>query len=206
MSSMHEAFDRLALKEWAEPIGRRHWPRVAEVLSGLPESAGKYLEIGPGNGYALQYMAENKFKKGQCYAVELSPEMAFKSRLRTQHLRNVSIDIGEYIKWPPNGLMFDLIFSMGVFYFLKDLRGNIDYAASMLCEGGHLIVMVDVFAGHEGSQTWQDKLGLQLTRWSAEQYATAFKEAGLANVNYRKIIGGDLEPGRLLCVSGTKVP
>ncbi|MCL9800273.1 class I SAM-dependent methyltransferase [Pseudomonas sp. AKS31] len=198
-------FDEWAIEDGAVDMAREHWARVEPVLSALESSTGRYLEIGPGNGYALEYMARSKFANGYCRAVELSQEMARMCRTRVQDCNNVDIDVESFMNWrPPAGMQFELIFSMEVFYYFEDVTAAIEKAASLLAPGGELIVMVDYYEESEESQGWEQELEVKLTRWSRNRFLEAFKAAGLQAVSQEEKRGGVRENGVTLCTRGTK--
>lgn len=198
-------FDEWAIEDGAVDMAREHWARVEPVLSALKPCTGRYLEIGPGNGYALEYMAGSKFAGGYSHAVELSQEMARMCAARVQGRDNVDIDVESFMNWrPPAGMQFDLIFSMEVFYYFEDIAAAIDKAASLLAPGGELIVMVDYYEESHESQGWAQELGVSLTRWPQRRYLEAFKEAGLQAVSQEVKSGGVHEHGLTLCTRGKR--
>lgn len=196
-------FDEWAIEDGAVDMAREHWARVEPVLSALTPSEGWYLEIGPGNGYALEYIARSKFANGRVRAVELSQEMANMSAARVQDLDNVSIDVGSFLNWhAPKDVKFDLIFSMEVFYYFQDISAAIKKASGLLAPGGELIVMVDYYEESEESRDWSEELGVKLTRWPQSRYLDAFKAAGLQGVTQEIKSGGVHEHGLTLCTRG----
>ncbi|QLL10772.1 class I SAM-dependent methyltransferase [Pseudomonas chlororaphis] len=198
-------FDEWAIEDGAVDMAREHWARVEPVLSALEPSTGRYLEIGPGNGYALEYMARSKFASGHCLAVELSQEMARMCATRVSDLDNVEIDVESFLNWrPPAGRHFDLIFSMEVFYYFEDIAAAIEKAASLLAPGGELIVMVDYYEESHESQDWAQELGVKLTRWPQARYLDAFKATGLQAVTQEVKSGGVHEHGLTLCTRGKR--
>ncbi|WP_449433860.1 class I SAM-dependent methyltransferase [Pseudomonas putida] len=200
-------FDEWAIEDGAVDMAREHWARVKPVLGAIAPRCGRYLEIGPGNGYALDYMASTVFADGQCHAVELSQEMARICNQRMQGRGNVVIEIDSFLSWnPPAGTGFDLIFSMEVFYYFEDIAAAIAKAAGLLAAGGELIVMVDYFQESPASQGWSQELGLKLTRWSQAQYLEAFCAAGLQAVTQELKSGGVQEHGVTLCTRGRREP
>jgi SAM-dependent methyltransferase len=198
-------FDEWAIEDGAVDMAREHWARVEPVLSAHEPSTGRYLEIGPGNGYALEYMARSKFANGYCRAVELSQEMAIICQTKVKNYDNVDIDVESFMNWqPPAGMQFDLIFSMEVFYYFEDITAAIEKAAGLLAPGGELIVMVDYYEESEESQGWEQELEVKLTRWPRSRYLEAFKAAGLQGVSQEEKSGGVQEHGVTLCTRGTK--
>jgi len=198
-------FDEWAIEDGALSMGREHWARVEPVLANFSPSTGRYLEIGPGNGYALEYMARTKFASGTCCAVELSCEMARICAENTAGQDNVVINTGSFLTWEsPESFCFDLIFSMEVFYYFEDIYAAIAKAVSVLADKGELIVMVDYYEENPDSEGWAEELGVKLTRWSKSRYLEAFEAAGLQAVTQEIKSGGVCEHGLTLCTRGVR--
>ncbi|ACM29288.1 class I SAM-dependent methyltransferase [Rhizobium rhizogenes] len=207
VSLVQKTFDNWAIKKnGALKMSTEHWPRIEGILTNIENSAGNYLEIGPGNGYSIKYMAENKFSAGQCYGIDLSQEMINCCIPRTRDLKNVYLETADFCDWePPKNTYFDLIFSMEVFYYFKNMGEAINKAASLLSDGGELVVMVDFFLENPVSHSWPEQMGLSLALWSKDQYADSFIKSGLSEVSQVLISGGQLEDGLTLCTRGRRL-
>lgn len=203
--SVAALFDEWAQEDGAIDMSREHWARVEQILEAISVSDGNYLEIGPGNGYSLRYMADTRFSNGQCYGVDVSEGMIECARQEVRGLDNVHLIKTDFLTWqPPDDIKFDLIFSMEVLYYFEDLAASIHKAASLLSPGGELIVMLDYFKENSDSHSWPDDLCLPLVLWSKADYATSFSAAGLSEVTQTVITGGHLEPGITLCTRGKR--
>ncbi len=182
-----EVFDDWARDYHADGMEEHHWPRVRQAFERIaPHEAGRYLEIGVGNGYGLRQMATRQFADGRCWGLDLSPHMVDRALRKTVDLDNVEVVAADFLSWDPGpDLRFDLIFSMEVFYYFRDVQAGIDRAAALLAPGGTLMVLVNHYAEHEASHAWPAQLDTPMTLWSAAQYRAAFERAGLAGVEQR---------------------
>ena len=107
MRSAQEIFDEWGRNDGGMGMETEHWPRVSQVLSKVAPNNGNYLELGPGNGYALEYMAMHAFAEGQCYGIDISDVMVDICLKRLSHLKNVSVDAADFLRWQAPDVNFD---------------------------------------------------------------------------------------------------
>lgn len=178
-----EVFDAWARDYHADGMEEHHWPRVKQAFEVIPEMHGNYLEIGVGNGYGLQHMATHQFAAGQCYGMDLSPNMAERAKQKTAGLPNVHLICADFLNWQPGSDMrFSLIFSMEVFYYFHDIQAGIEKAYSLLEPGGLLMVLVNFYKEHKASHSWPDDLDTPMQLWSQADYRAGFEKAGFQNI------------------------
>lgn len=204
MRSAQEVFDDWGQDDGGSGMEAEHWPRVSQVLSKVTPSNGNYLELGVGSGYALEYMATHAFAGGHCYGLDISVEMVNACRKRLAHLKNVTVDAGDFLQWQPPTVRFDFIFSMEVFYYFADMQAGFNKTAGLLAPGGELLVMVDFYHENPITHNWPEKVGTPMTLWSRSEYAEGFGKAGLVDVRQELISGGDSEHGLTLCTGGKR--
>ncbi|MFQ5675327.1 MAG: class I SAM-dependent methyltransferase [bacterium] len=204
MRTAQDIFDEWSQTGQGEGMETSHWPRVSQVLTRIPAAMGNYLEIGLGNGYALEYMATHAFARGQCYGLDVSAEMVKSAQARLSRLKNVTLEQDDFLLWQPRGKRFQVIFSMEVFYYFADIRAGIAKAFDLLEPGGELIVMVDFFHENTESHDWPEKMGTPMTLWSKTQYVDGFTNAGFAEVSQEEISGGPSRDGLTLCTRGRR--
>jgi len=197
-----EVFDAWAQDDHAAGMERHHAPRVMRALELMPFPEGDYLEIGVGNGYAIWRMATGPYAGRRCYGIDVSPHMIRKAREKVGKLDNVRLEAADFLDWmPPTDLRPGMIFSMEVFYYLRDIQAGIDRAASLLRPAGLLAVLVNHYREHEASHAWPEQLNTPMQLWSAEQYRNAFERAGFHEIEQRRIRAGVSEspddPGTL---------
>jgi SAM-dependent methyltransferase len=165
---------------------QHHLPRVRQVWPMIPDSDGHYLEIGCGCGLGLRHIAENPYRDGHCVGIDISPGMIRLAEEATAGLANVRLESADFNTWEPGeGLTFDTIFSMEVFYYFPRIQQGLNHASRLLAPGGWLWVLVDLYYENTASHDWSEKLGVPMQMWSQAQYAEGFAKAGLADVRQR---------------------
>ncbi|AKJ64828.1 class I SAM-dependent methyltransferase [Kiritimatiella glycovorans] len=212
MSDSHAAaqlFDHWATGDRARPMWQNHLPRVRQVWQMIPNSDGNYLEVGCGCGLGLRHIAANQYRDGQCVGIDVSEGMIRLARETTAGLGNVRLEAADFINWEPGeGLTFDAIFSMEVFYYFSSIQEGLDHAARLLAPGGWLWVLVDLYHENAASHDWSERLGVPMQMWSKARYADGFAKAGLSEV--RQIIlhnpnDGGASEAPTLCTWGRRL-
>lgn len=184
-----DVFDEWGKDDHAEGMEREHWPTVSQALARIPEQAGRYLEVGVGNGYAIRYIATHQFAQGECFGLDISPEMAARAQEKNTDLKNVSIDSGDFLQWsPPSGDPFAVIFSMEVFYYFPTIQQGLEKAFNLLQPGGMLMVLVNFYKENPSSHSWPEDLNTHMQLWSQEEYCDGFKNAGFLAVQQERFL------------------
>ncbi|MCK5148907.1 class I SAM-dependent methyltransferase [bacterium] len=192
-------FDDWAQDYHVEGMENGHWPAVRQIFPHIAESNGNYLEVGIGNGYGISHIAQNQYKHGQCYGLDISSEMAALTAKRTADQSNVHIHAGDFLKWQPaQGQLFDTIFSMEVFYYFASIQSGIEKAFSLLKYGGKLLLCVNFYEENAESHSWPGELDTPMELWNRQQYFEGFKQAGLKNITQKIIKKNPDDAGTLL--------
>lgn len=185
--SVRDVFEAWGRDYHADGMEAEHWPRVSQIFDLIRPSAGRYLEVGVGNGYRLAHMATHQFAQGRVMGMDLSASMVERARERTKSLANVAVETGDFLGWDFGDARFDTIFSMEVFYYFPDIAKGIERAFSVLKPGGALWVAVNFYADNEESADWPERLGTPMQRWSATEYVAGFERAGFSSVEQRLV-------------------
>jgi len=185
--TVKEVFEAWGRDYHADGMEAEHWPRARAIYELIEPSDGNYLEIGVGNGYGLAHMATHQFVRGHCWGMDISSTMTSLARERTRSLGNVTVETGDFFTWNFDGVQFDVIFSMEVFYYLPDMQTGLDKAFSILKPGGVLWVAVNYYQENTDSADWPDRLGAPMQRWSAAAYRAGFEQAGFSDVGQHMI-------------------
>ena len=205
MKSAKDVFDRWSKAGRGEDMAKRHWPRVKQAFSQLPPSTGNYLEIGVGSGYAIKYIATHQFYKGNCHGIDVSKEMVRRSRKNLAHLDHVTVEQADFLLWEPSKpKFFDIIFSMEVFYYFRDIQKGLDKAFSILASGGQLWVLVNFYLENTISHDWPKQVGTPMQLWSQEDYKKGFEKSGFIDVTQHLLTDENAEDGVTLCTFGNK--
>jgi len=187
-NTARQLFNKWARNDHARGMERGHWNSVQQAFSHIPESSGNYLEIGFGNGYGIEFMAQNQYKNGSCYGIDISEEMQAVTKERCAGLSNVTVEAADFSTWqPPGDVRFSCIFSMEVFYYFDDIQKGIEKAFALLNPGGMLMVLVDFYAEHKESHTWPDDVDVPMTLWSEQEYRQGFLTAGFERVMQKRL-------------------
>lgn len=184
--SAESVFDDWALDYHAAGMEDDHRPSVMEAFEIIEASDGRYLEVGVGNGYGLQWMARNQFRNGTCLGIDISSNMVEVARERTGNLANVTVKQADFLAYnPKESERPDLIFSMEVFYYFPSIADGIRHAFEILNPGGRLMVLVNHFLERTDSHDWAKQLKTPMQLWSAAEYEKAFVELGFVDVAQR---------------------
>ena len=207
MKPVEDVFDEWSKIGRGEDMAKRHWPRVKQAFSQLPPSTGKYLEIGVGNGYAIGYIATHQFSKGNCHGLDVSGEMVRRCRKNLAHLDHVTIEQADFLLWMPSEpKVFDIVFSMEVFYYFHSIQTGIDKAFSITAAGGQLWVLVNFYLENTISHEWPRQVGTPMQLWSQTDYRKGFVKSGFVDVKQQLLTDKNTEDGVTLCTIGTKPP
>ncbi len=205
MKPAKEVFDKWSKAGRGEDMAKRHWPRVKQAFSQLSPSKGNYLEIGVGSGYAIGYIAAHQFSEGNCYGIDVSGEMVRRCRRNLAHFGHVTIEQADFLLWKPSApKLFDIVFSMEVFYYFHDIQAGIDKAFSILTPGGQLWVLVNFYLENTISHDWPRRVGTPMQLWSRDEYKEGFEKSGFVDMNQQLVTDNDAEDGMTLCTFGKK--
>ena len=173
---------RAEFDEWAADgrdrgMEERHWHTARHALARMPVEAGDtVLDLGCGSGYALRAL-RNATDAGRAYGLDGAPEMARNARSYTDDPR-VGYVVGDFQSLPFEADSVDHCFSMEAFYYAPDPVGALEELRRVLRPGGTFYCAVNFFEENVHSHEWQEKISIDMTLWSYEQYREAFREAG----------------------------
>jgi demethylmenaquinone methyltransferase/2-methoxy-6-polyprenyl-1,4-benzoquinol methylase/ArsR family transcriptional regulator len=166
----------------------------AAILAMLGDQrVGSLLDLGAGTGRMLELLAP---LADRAIGVDLSPAMLSLARARIAEsgLRNVLLRQGDIYALPVERDAYDLVVIHQVLHFLDDPARALREAARTLRPGGRLIV-VD-FAAHE-EEYLREEFAHRRLGFSAEEIASFLSEAGLVDVEARRIAPAPGEAGKL---------
>ncbi|HHS12294.1 MAG TPA: class I SAM-dependent methyltransferase [bacterium] len=191
-SKVRNVFDAWAADHHANGMENEHWDTVRQAFEWIPSGKKHYLEIGVGNGYGVRYMAAHQFARGFCHGIDISPVMIRRAGEKTSGLQNVSLETADFLQWSPSdGIRFDVIFSMEVFYYFTDIQKGLDRAFRFLAPGGMLMVLVEYYSENPFSHGWPAETGAPMSLWSEEHYREGFDHAGFQKIRQGRL----LKPG-----------
>jgi len=176
--SVREEFDDWAADGRDKGMEDRHWHTAKYVLAQMPVEEGEtVLDLGTGSGYAARALRDAD-SAGRAYGLDGSPEMARNAANYTEDSQ-VGFLVGDFDHLPFADDSIDHIFTMEAFYYANDPHEALREVARVLRPGGTFFCAVNYYEENVHSHSWQDNIEVEMTRWSAEEYREAFRDAGL---------------------------
>ncbi|TKX78811.1 class I SAM-dependent methyltransferase [Halorubrum sp. SD626R] len=175
--SVREEFDDWAASGRDRGMEDRHWHTAKHVLARMPVEPGDaVLDLGTGSGYALRALRERGIGRG--YGLDGAPEMVRNARGYTDD-DAVGFLVGDFDDLPFADDSLDHVFSMEAFYYASDPVHTLEEVRRVLRPGGTFYCAVNFFEESESTHAWQEKISIEMTRWSRAEYREAFRKAGL---------------------------
>jgi ubiquinone/menaquinone biosynthesis C-methylase UbiE len=176
--SVREEFDAWAADGRDRGMEDRHWHTAKHALARVPVEPGDVvLDLGCGSGYAGRALRETK-GAGRVYGLDGSPEMAQNARSYTED-PDIGFLVGDFDELPFEDDGVDHVWSMEAFYYAAEPEHTLEEVARVLRPGGTFFCAVNYYEENVHSHEWQEFISVDMTRWSAEQYREAFRDAGL---------------------------
>jgi SAM-dependent methyltransferase len=177
--SVREEFDAWAADGRDRGMEERHWHTAKHVLARMPVEPGDVvLDLGTGSGYALRALRETG-DIGRGYGLDGSSEMLSNARAYADDPA-IGFVRGDFDALPFADGSVDHAVSMEAFYYARDPTRTLREVRRVLAPGGSFHCAVDYYEENVHSHDWADRIDVEMTRWSAADYRTAFREAGLA--------------------------
>jgi SAM-dependent methyltransferase len=169
--------------------------RVEAAIVAMAGDAriGSLLDLGTGTGRMLELIAPLATR---AVGVDQSPAMLSLARAHVAQsgLRNVLLRQGDIYAPPVERDAYDLVVIHQVLHFLDDPARALREAARTLRPGGRLIVAD--FAAH-GEEYLREQFAHRRLGFSVEELASFLSEAGLVDVETRRIEPAPGEAGKL---------
>ena len=176
--SVRAEFDAWAADGRDRGMEERHWHTAKHALARMPVEAGEtVLDLGCGSGYAGRALREMR-DAGRVYGLDGAPEMTRNARSYTDDPR-VGYLLGDFDALPFADDAIDHVWSMEAFYYASDPEHTLEEIARVLRPGGTFYCAVNYYEENVHSHEWQERIDVEMTRWSADTYREAFRDAGL---------------------------
>lgn len=172
-------FDEWAVAGRDRGMEERHWHTAKDALSEMPvEPEQTVLDLGTGSGYALRALNDvNGLQRG--IGVDAAEQMVRNARTYTDDPAIGYIQ-GNFEALPLATDSIDHAFSMEAFYYASDPDAVLAELSRVLRPGGTFYCAVNFFEESEQTHRWEDRFGVEMTRWDRPQYREAFRQAGFA--------------------------
>jgi len=190
--SVREEFDTWAADGRDKGMEDRHWHTAKRALARMPVEAGDtILDLGCGSGYAGRVLRDTR-DAGRVYGLDGSPEMVRNARSYTDDPQ-VAYLVGDFDAVPFADDTIDHVWSMEAFYYATEPEHTLAEIRRVLRPGGTFYCAVNYYEENVHSHAWQDRIDVDMTRWSADEYRAAFRAAGLAVAEQDSIPDRDVE-------------
>ncbi|SFF75455.1 Methyltransferase domain-containing protein [Halopelagius inordinatus] len=191
--SVRDEFDAWAADGRDRGMEDRHWHTAKHVLARVPVEEGDVvLDLGCGSGYAGRALRETK-GAGRVYGLDGSPEMAQNARSYTDDGADVGFLVGDFDELPFADDSIDHVWSMEAFYYASDPDHTLEEIRRVLRPGGTFFCAVNYYEENVHSHEWQERIAVNMTRWSAADYRAAFRDAGLHVAEQDNIADREIE-------------
>ena len=187
MNRIREIFDDWARTGRADGMERGHGPSARLAFNELKlQPRSRYLDIGCGNGYTVRWAARAALL-GHAVGTDISEEMINMAREMSFGIPNVEFVLGRFPEIDLGDEGFDAIFSMEVFYYFPDLVAALTRVRELLKPGGSFACVVDYYGENIASHSWPEDVGVPMTLLDTGGWADAFRRAGLAVMDQRRL-------------------
>jgi len=161
-----------------------HGPSVAHMLNLIPisilESKFNFLDIGCGNGWVVKKMSSFQ----NCLSsvgLDGADKMIKKAISKDSQSEYLVLDINNIHNYNQT---FDIVFSMEVFYYLKNPQNTINYIFNnLLNKDGFFVMGLDHYLENRKSLSWPQDLNLDMHTYSMFQWKKMMKTAGFNNIS-----------------------
>lgn len=183
--------------EWADEgrdrsMEERHWHTAKHALAAMPvESSDTVLDLGTGSGYALRALDEvHGLRWG--IGIDASGRMLHNAASYTSS-RSIHFVQAAFEAIPVANDRVDHVFSMEAFYYARDPSQALAEVYRILKPGGTFHCAVNFFTESTHTHAWDERIPIDMTLWSREEYRQAFTDAGFDVVRQTCIPDEEIE-------------
>lgn len=184
IQQISELFDQWARSDRATQMAKGHQHLMDTLLAELSSTcAGSLLDLGCGTGKFLALADAAGFSK-TC-GIDASTQMI---AITQNQAPNAEVKVGQFEKLPWPGQSFDHVTSIEALYYCPDPQQALQEIVRVLKTCGRFDLIIDYYADSEGTSTWDEGLGFEITRLSIAEWVSLAESAGLQNCQTRRII------------------
>ncbi len=184
---LRDEFNRWAETGRGEAMEQDHLPIVLPVLDRMRIApAGNILDLGCGAGWLAPLLAE-QVPEGRVVGMDVSDEMIRRARRNYADLDSVLFVVGEAEEIPWDANFFDRVISVESAYYWSDPQHALQEIFRVLAEDGSAWVLVNYYRENVHAHQWAEALSVPVHLFSAEEWATLFRDAGFVDVAHSRI-------------------
>jgi SAM-dependent methyltransferase len=185
--ALREEFNRWAERGRGEEMEESHLPITLPVLDLMAiEPDENILDLGCGAGWLARLLSE-RVPEGRVVGVDISDEMVRRARKNYVDLENTMFVLGgaDEIPWDAN--FFTKAISVESAYYWPEPRAGLRELLRVLREGGSAWILINYYRDNAHCHQWGEHFATPAHLLSAEEWAGMLREAGFADVTYRRI-------------------
>lgn len=177
-----QKFNSWAHKNKDEGMEKNHAFSVSKMLELIPSrimsTNFSFIDIGCGNGWVVKKIKNHK-KCIKSVGVDGAQKMIQKAIKKDSESQYLQLDI-ENMDYKD---IFDIVFSMEVFYYFKDPDKVLEYIYTYILKpGGCMLFGIDHYLENKSSLSWSKDLDLELQTFSMDEWISKFKKVGFSNI------------------------
>ena len=167
---------------------RNHTPSVKYMLNLIPDqiinTKFSFLDIGCGNGWVVKRIS-NTSLCNLAVGIDGAGKMISKAKLNDTHSKYYQLNIDDLSSYNEH---FDIVFSMEVFYYLKNPQNTLNHIfQSLLNKNGCFIMGIDHYQENTPSLQWPIELEVDMWTHSIIEWKKMFQNAGFTNIQVSQV-------------------
>lgn len=179
-------FDDWARRGRGESMATEHGPLLDAILDRWtlgPDD--RVLDVGCGVGAALQACLDRG--AGGVVGVDVSPEMVARAQARLAPRGGEAHQASGH-DLPFEDDRFTHALSIESLYYHHDPVRSLAEVGRVLAPGGHLDVVIELYADNPGAHGWVEALGIPMVVWSAARWIEALHAAGFEGTGQARVV------------------
>ncbi len=167
---------------------RNHTPSVKYMLNLIPDriknSKFNFLDIGCGNGWVVKQISDTE-SCNLSVGIDGAEKMISKAKLNDTNSKYYQLNIDNLSSYNEH---FDIVFSMEVFYYLKNPQNTLNHIfQSLLNKNGCFIMGIDHYQENTPSLKWPIELEVDMWTHSILEWKKMFQNAGFTNIQVSQV-------------------
>jgi SAM-dependent methyltransferase len=174
-------FDRWADAGRAESMADGHRGITeAAIEHWTLDSDATVLDVGCGNGWAVQWLVERGAGRG--VGVDIAPKMIARANAATKNDARFVFHVASADALPLNDASVSHVLNVESLYYYPDPAAAVAEWARVTQPGGELVVVVDLYAENVATHAWIEALDVDVHLLSAQDCVDMAVAAGWRNV------------------------